>query len=132
MIGEKTKMLAALVAAAAALALAGGSRMAFGQSGVCCNNTVSQPITCQGPGCSEGVSIVICQNEGYGDGSLYQSVVEYCCSSPATTLVNPSGVCQGGGDVASRQQSLASGEVLRVWVRNCHGRYVLLRLPVAT
>ncbi len=124
MINTRGRCWAVCITAVTLVFVAAGARVAQGQSGVCCPNTQGIPIKCDSPGCQGNVQIVECASGGY-EGTMYQSVIVYCCTSPLSTLINPSGPCNTGAPV----RPALSAQL--IWVRNCRGRYVLLKLPVA-
>ncbi len=111
----------------ACVVMALGASMSIGVphargQGICCVNTQDVTITCYGPGCKQVTTIVQCSG-GYGSGQFYQSKKYTCCGSDITSLVNPSGHCQ-----ASPTRRTSALATRRVFVRDCSGRYVLVRV----
>jgi hypothetical protein len=129
MIGKTRKTWVIAMVTFALAFMAAGAPEGRGQSGVCCPNTQSIPINCSSPGCGGNINITECSGGGYGAGTIYQSVIVYCCTSPLSTLVNPNGECTTAPSRSAPK--LAALFAPLVWVRSCRGQYALLRVPIA-
>ncbi len=124
MIGKVlTAWLISTVTVTFVLLLAGVPRA---QGQICCGQVLN-PITvkCKMQGCSGIITIPQCVTESYGIIYEYDMDYVYCCQAQASTAQELTGlIC--GEFVDAEPTQLAE----RVWVRDCHGRYALVTVPI--
>lgn len=125
MIGKVSKTW--IISSAAIAILAAGVPCVLGQT-TCCMQLKQVTETCKSSGCSSQTTVTQCDSVGVGgQGSNFHVHTYMCCLQAMSALYEPSGVCTQTGPVSANARPNAP-RVETLWVRNCAGRYVLLRV----
>ena len=131
MIGKARTAWVVSTATVALVFLAASVPRAQAQQQVCCQYSQGNEITCQTETCTDTAVVGTCEVYSYGTGFWYNVLFKNCCGTPLPDFYNTNQICYIGGYLA-RGKPLQTQLTKLIWVQDCRGRYVLLRVPIDT